>query len=237
MNSRTPKTAAMVIGMNGVGRAWWPMRRAVMLAALGLAVVTLALLGGRPAPAQAQTSDGTVWLYQHPNFGGRYKEVWAGWDDFRLADLRQSYFDDTATSIKVSPGLKVAVFEHPNFLGRCEVFTASDGDLRDNFIGDDTISSAKLGVDCPIVLYADPNFGGRGEALWKDNTDLSDLYQSWWQMNDTVTSIRVPKGLRVAVYRGANYSGVCETFTADDTDLRNNRIGDDTISSYRLGAS
>lgn len=47
--------------------------------------------------------------------------------------------------------------------------------------------------------------------------------------------MRVPSGTVVAAYEHTNFGGRCETFRADDADLRNNSIGNDTISSLRLG--
>lgn len=235
MKRKSLQTFAMGRGMNGIGRRGQGMRRAVLLAALGLAVVTLAMLGGRPAPAQAQAWTPVVRLFEHLNFGGASIAV-AKDDWYGQSVLSRLQFDDKVSSIQVPPGSKVAVFEHPGYLGRCEVFTASDGDLRDNHIGDNTISSvAILGTSvmtsehCPVVLYEHPNFGGQGLALWEDQTELG----RW--INDSVTSIQVPAGQVVSVWQYAGFTGRCETFKAGDGDLRDNHIGDNTISSFKVG--
>jgi murein DD-endopeptidase MepM/ murein hydrolase activator NlpD len=62
--------------------------------------------------------------------------------------------------------------------------------------------------------------------------------------NDTVSSLDVPRALRgdladqqvVSLYEHTYYSfGRCEEFRTDDPDLRDNHIGNDTVSSIRVG--
>lgn len=176
-------------------------------------------------------------LYEHANYTGESRVVNA-LDSGTGADLRRIGFDDKVTSLRVPPGQKVAVWEHPDFTGHCELFTASDADLRNNRIGNDSITSAKFGADCPVVLYTDTNFGGVQKAIPPGFDGAGDfyIYPGLRNYGDAFSSIRVPAGMSIAVYQDAYYRGVCETISADDGDLRDNLVGNDTISSFHLGS-
>ena len=81
-----------------------------------------------------------------------------------------------------------------------------------------------------VAIYADINFWGSSHQFFGSVADLSV-----YGFNDRISSMRVPTGTIVAAYEHINFGGRCETFRADDLDLRNNTIGNDTISSLRLG--
>jgi Beta/Gamma crystallin len=83
-----------------------------------------------------------------------------------------------------------------------------------------------------VRLYADPGYGGAYKDVQGDVPDLRAL-----GFNDSATSFGVPAGTNVAVYEHPNYEGICEELTASDPDLRGNPIGDDSISSLRVGQS
>ncbi|MFN0148939.1 MAG: hypothetical protein ACKVT1_20740, partial [Dehalococcoidia bacterium] len=76
-------------------------------------------------------------------------------------------------------------------------------------------------------------FGGQAREVTGNVPDLSLIAGGIF--DNTVSSIQVPPGLVFSVYHGINYTGTCEVITADDLDLRDNRIGNDTISSLRFG--
>lgn len=81
-----------------------------------------------------------------------------------------------------------------------------------------------------VAVYADINFWGSSLQFFGSVADLTG-----YGFNDRISSMRVPTGSVVAAYEHTNFGGRCETFRADDLDLRNNTIGNDTISSLRLG--
>lgn len=212
-------------GIGGARRAGPRGRSLAARAALALAIVC-ALAGSWPATADAQGSAMVeVTLHSAGNYGG------ASWSSyFGTASLVGPGFNDIASSITVPPGGRVAVFEHTNYGGRCEDFTASDPDLRDNLIGNDRISSLKVGQACPVRLFADPNYLGGYKDVRGDVPDLRGL-----GFDDSATAMIVPAGTKVAVYEHPNYAGLCEEITASDPDLRDNPIGDDRITSLRVG--
>lgn len=84
------------------------------------------------------------------------------------------------------------------------------------------------------TLYQDINYGGSNASFFAGN-NYRDLALVGW--NDRASSIRVSAGTVVAVYSDINFAGRCETFRADDADLRNNTVGNDTISSLQIGVA
>jgi hypothetical protein len=84
------------------------------------------------------------------------------------------------------------------------------------------------------TLYQDINYGGPSASFFTNN-NYPDLSSIGW--NDRASSIRVSPGTVVAVYSDINFAGRCETIRADDADLRNNTVGNDTISSLQVGAA
>ncbi len=234
MTRQRLNTFAMGRGMSGISRGGQGIPRAVLLAALGLAVVTLAMLGGRPAPAQAQSSQVVGKLFNAANYSGGELPLNAG----SIVNLVGTTWDNQAASIRVEPGAMVALYSDRNLTGVCEVFTASDPYLGNNPIRYRSVTSYHVGANCwaPVVrLYEHPNYGGEGRVAGAiDGWQRADLRRVGF--DDTVSSLRVPAGQKIAVWEHPDFKGHCEVFTASDADLRNNRIGDDSISSFRLGA-
>ncbi|MCK5729288.1 MAG: hypothetical protein KAH08_08705 [Methylococcales bacterium] len=83
-----------------------------------------------------------------------------------ILDLRNKKFingaydnyNDIISSIQVSKGCSVTLYEDINYQGRSEIFTESDPDLRDNFIANDSVSSLKVSCE-PLFLHISPPTG------------------------------------------------------------------------------
>jgi hypothetical protein len=177
-------------------------------------------------PAAAQSSVFAT-LFQNVTFSGPYRTLYAN-----TPDLKTVGFDDVASSLTVPVGVKVALYEHANYLGACTAFTAWDPDLSNNLVNlNDRVSSVRFGLDCPLQLYDSAGYHGPYRLFWSDVPNLAQ-----YTFNDTVASLRVPPGTKVTAYSEPNYSGVCEEFSADDNDLFGNVSSSARISSVRLGA-
>lgn len=84
-----------------------------------------------------------------------------------------------------------------------------------------------------VLACQDLNYGGACLIVRNDWPDLRTI----GSFNDQVSSIKITGPTRIAAYSDINYQGRCETFTASDASLADNAIGNDTISSIRLGVS
>jgi hypothetical protein len=83
-----------------------------------------------------------------------------------------------------------------------------------------------------VQIYEHINYTG---SSWGFPTGGSHANLGSINFNDRTSSIRVPAGTVVAAFEHGNFEGRCETFRANDSDLRNNLIGQDSISSLRIG--
>jgi hypothetical protein len=133
-------------------------QRGLALLAVFITIVALGTRAGRPEPAEAQQLPYArlCTAINYSNYGGLCYWAYAR----AIADLNtlatrsgnpaEPTWNDIVSSIQTS-GTSMAVYELPNFQGRCESFAANaqDNDLRDNWIGNDRISSLKLGEPCP----------------------------------------------------------------------------------------
>lgn len=86
-----------------------------------------------------------------------------------------------------------------------------------------------------IYLYEDSNYAGRCVKLTSDMPDLSVL-----SFDNEVSSVRMigsfaPWRYQALLCRDTNYEGVCTPiFIGDDPALRDNRIGNDRLSSVKI---
>jgi len=97
--------------------------------------------------------------------------------------------------------------------------------------------AATASFPCPnsigITLYEHINYTGRSIYFGPDTPISSDLSRRWFNFNDMASSVCVGR-YTWRVCEHAGYGGRCETFrTPGDPDLRDNSIGNDTISSIR----
>lgn len=86
-------------------------------------------------------------------------------------------------------GEGVILFEHINYVGRCERFMSDDPDLRDNPIGNDTASSILIRGNYQVTLYEHISYGGKSETFTSSDADLRDNPIG----NDTVSSLQMKR--------------------------------------------
>ena len=169
-------------------------------------------------------------LCRNPDYGGICERFIESDDDLSNNDIG----GNEASSLKVRGPYMVWVFDWPHYKGPREDFFHNDSDLRDDFHSDgtwdDDISS--LVVAPAVALYEHINYGGRCETFGLGE-EVSNLRGSYIQQ-DSASSLKVPWGWKIAVCEHPDFQGVCEVFEHGDSDLRNNPIGNDTISSLRV---
>ena len=85
-------------------------------------------------------------------------------------------------------------------------------------------------VSGTVVIYEDINYGGASRNFVAGS--YSNIGSDW---NDRASSIRVPSGTVVSVYVDGGFGGRCENLRSDDADLRNNPIGNDSITALKVG--
>ena len=152
----------------------------------------------------------------------------------------------------------VTLFDHVHFEGHCKTFYGDVPDVRKAHFGNDRASSIVVPRGCEVTLYRDAYFRGPSITLGRDVADLSYTRVG----NDEVSSLSVScyegrrrdrwyrggrydgqryddrrddrRGAGVIVYADAGFRGRYETFDYADPNLRDNPIGNDTISSIKV---
>lgn len=82
-----------------------------------------------------------------------------------------------------------------------------------------------------VTAYEHVGFEGAGLPI---RGDIPDLRAPAYQFNDIISSIRLSRGV-ISVYEHVGYQGRCQTLRESVLDLRGSTVGNDAISSIRLG--
>ncbi|MBN2134827.1 MAG: peptidase inhibitor family I36 protein [Acidobacteria bacterium] len=173
-----------------------------------------------------------VILYEKSNYGGKMLKVTRD-----VADLSGSAykFNDITSSLKLDGATSVALYDHANYLGNCQVFNTNTGNLGGTNIEHDTVSSVRINGDCSFggsyaMLYEDQNYGGRSVRVTDSMADL-DLSK----FNDKLSSLKLFNLQSVAIYEHKSYMGKCQTIRNPNVaDLKESAVKNDKASSIKL---
>ncbi len=180
---------------------------------------------------------GGATLYAGGDYSGRSETFFGDVD--RLSGTEVG--NDTVSSVRVAPGCRLVLFEHPHYQGNSSVVTTDVPSMRGTSLGNDQASSLRLdcgrrgGSDRPddrggVTLYRDVDFRGRGETFYRDARDLGSTEVG----SDTVSSVRVSSGCRVTLYRHNDFRGEPTVLTRDAETLRFTAVGNDAVSSIEV---
>ena len=176
---------------------------------------------------------GGVTLYAGGDYSGRSETFYGDVD--RLAET--SVGNDTVSSVRVSPGCEVELFEHPGYGGHATVLSDDVPDMRRTSLGNDRASSLRLYCrrsgrydDRGVTVYRGGNFTGGSETFYHDVRDLSRTAVG----NDEASSVRVPPGCRAILYRHSDFRGESTVLTRDVENLRLTEVGNDALSSIEV---
>jgi len=227
-----------------------------MLKFIVFVVITIGIGKSAYARGHCSLNDNEVIFYQSIKFSGKCRSLGIG-TYMNSKEMRVK--NDSVSSIRVGKNVQVMVCKHasnaPKGSGwfenprNCERFVSSKIRLGGSRIGNDSISSAKIvkkqavyrapGRCYPgdnskaIAVYQHPNLGGKCRILGVGDYNNSRVMKF---KNDTISSIEFGKNSKIGIKacRDRNLWGRCESFRATDLNLRDNRIGDNTITSIRV---
>jgi hypothetical protein len=167
-------------------------------------------------------------------------------------DLARTRFGArTASSVAVSQGCTVELFDRPSYHGRSTIFRANDNDLSNTPVGEDTVAS--LRVSCERHgehrEHADRGHGDRdhrrerGVRLFRDrdlkgpseffDRDVPDLGRTTIG-NNQASSLDVTPGCVAILYEKRDYRGRSAEFRERDNNLKNTAVGGDSASSLQV---
>lgn len=187
-----------------------------------------------------------VELYDLCNYGGKSQKLGVGSYKMDVLSASGAIGNDTVSSMRIPPGLKVTVYEHDNSGGRSISFTENVSCLMDHMMDvqnkiswNKQMSSIK--IEPAVQLFEHCNYGGKRQVLGVGSYTLAVLNANDAIGNDKISSMRIPRGLKVTVYEHDNFGGKSMTFTADVPCLTNNMMDapnkitwNDQISSIKI---
>lgn len=206
-------------------------------------VVALGLGWGGLAPGSPATAAGCpdpvsndVVMFQNASFGDPcrtlYNGPYASSADFALPN-------DSISSLKVGPSVKVTLFSDSGFSGeRCVLYSGSFAALS-SFGFNDRTSSIRIDpiwLDCQnppsfsVAIFQHANYGGDCTVLHVGSYPSSTKFGL---AGDSISSLKVGRGAIVTACSDANGGGRCESFGDWNTvvTLVGSYVGNDAISS------
>lgn len=174
---------------------------------------SLALIGiicAQPATLAAQTPPvlvGTVvTVYQEANFKGDKRECSAR--KYRQADL-PALNNDAASSIKVSPGYEIIIYENDNFSGASLIFDSDVANLADYGFNDKLSSMEVRRQSEKIIakLFRDPNLKGMFTVITEKNPTIRQGELTNGVGNDATSSVWLDPAYEAIIFPENNYAG------------------------------
>ncbi len=162
-------------------------------------------------------------FYEDANYGGWSVSLRPGrYDTGDLASL--GIPNDKISSVKITSGLKVTLYENIGFGGQSKTITGDTSSLPDF---NDKTSSIVIEAASAPVFYSDANFAGKSITLSEGSYNMNDL-ESRGLSNDTLSSVRVPFGYKVTLFNDIDYGGNAVVLLADSSGLGD--FNDETTS-------
>ena len=149
----------------------------------------------------SDSPDGIITIYKDSNFKGDH----TGFDLKEVSSLNK--WNDEISSLKISTGYQVTVYEHGDFKGRNATITQGKANLVP-LMWNDKISSLKVekyNSDADAVTaYADGDYSG--SVLPLKIGKYRDLNKESW-LNNKISSFKVSEGYKVTIYDKSNFDG------------------------------
>jgi hypothetical protein len=171
-------------------------------------------------------------VYQDCDFGGYGIGLTPG--TYTLTDLYNfGLYNDDISSLKVTNGYQVQLYEHDNFGGSSVTITANNACLVPENFNDFTSSIIISAISSEPVATVFPHchFGGPAIALAPGTYTRSRLHLLGIIDND-ISSLKVNSGYQVLLYDGDFLTGVSQAFNADNACLVSTSYNDMTSSIH-----
>jgi Beta/Gamma crystallin len=156
-----------------------------------------------------------VTIFEHPDFKGQSQVLTPGRYDNDLGQL--SIGNDSLSSLKVSQGLVVRLYEHWHFQGRY-LDVAMDTPVLPRFWNDRTSSLiVYAATDEPPVtdvveVYEHGSYQGKSQTSKVGRYDSAD---GTLELNDSISSVLLPPGLLLRLYENPGFTGAFVDLAGD----------------------
>ena len=134
--------------------------------------------------------------------------------------------NDKISSIRISEGLQIVIYEHGSFKGKSIVLT-SDVKSLNNYNFNDKISSIKVQPyekkSDAVTAYEHGDF--KGKILPLTANEYNNLGKLTW-MNDNISSIRISSDCQVIAFEHGDYKGKKIIITSDQPNMNDLKFND-----------
>lgn len=149
-----------------------------------------------------------VTIYSNAEYDGKSA-------DMAVGKYNQIPFgNDSLSSLKVPPGLKVTLYENGSYSGKkmiCMRNTPHVGDSVNDKISSMVVEQAS---SVGVIAYSDAEYEGWSCELQPGQHDLGALIG-----NDALSSLYIPAGYKVTLYKDASLTSACTVLLADTPHL------------------
>ncbi|NDI34638.1 peptidase inhibitor family I36 protein [Chengkuizengella sediminis] len=178
-----------------------------------------------------------VWLFDVQTYRGNYKRflpVDANTPyNCRHSSNECGFPGDTLSSVLVIGDYGVALYEHPDYIGRVQAVTNFDqysGSSGD--VGDNLMSSFRV-FPKGVYLGQELNFRPGSSVIVKDPGNYS-FVEKIGLTDNSLSSMFVVGNYKVTLYRDPVYKGESKVIYGWLGDFRSDPIGNDTVSSLKI---
>ncbi len=158
-----------------------------------------------PPPPSGPSGPSVATLLRDCSFSGAAVTLPVG--DFTLSQLQaRGLFNDDVSSLGVSSGFEVVLFDGDNFQGESLTVVGNEPCLLGRNFNDRT-SSVRVRPVSAATLYKHCGFGGYAVVLPAAGTYSLSQLQALGCLDDDISSLRVSSGVEVVLYEHDNLGG------------------------------
>jgi hypothetical protein len=189
-------------------------------------------IDGSVVPGTSNPPAGVAEVFQHcdSTSGWRAPLAVGNYTTANLAALGVA--SNGISSLNVSAGYRVVLYDGDNFTGTSLTLTANDSCLVNDNFNDRTSSIRVEAVASPAKVFQHCSFGGYQATLAVGDYTLAQL-QSLGVADNDLSSAQIPSGYELVVYDGDNFSGASTTRTGGDWSCFVDQGWNDRVSSLR----
>ena len=163
------------------------------------------------------------------NFSGRSKKLSVG----RFSTQQLGIADNSLSSVKVTPGLVVTLYDQPDFKGKSFIIKGSNASTTDLAGFNNLTSSIVVAFEPMVIVYSD-NFSGAQHFIQPGNYTMGEFKIG----NDELSSLKITPGMWALLFEHDNFTGRSLLLTEDASeDFMKGKEFNNATSSLIIGSS
>lgn len=163
------------------------------------------------------------------NFSGRSKKLSVG----RFSAQQLGIADNSLSSVKVTPGLVVTLYDQPDFKGKSFIIKGENTSAADLAAFNDLTSSVVVAFEPMVIVYSE-NFSGSQNFIQPGHYTMGEFKIG----NDELSSLKITPGMWVLLFEHDNFTGRSLLLTEDASeDFMKGKEFNNATSSLIIGSA